>query len=127
MIPDIINFINRLEGYGTRWKELHWSAPSMSHHKLCDEIRDILSDYEDAIAEDSQGMYGDIQVGEIHPVLPASTEAISLLKEIRADVANMKNKWSSQMYTGLVNESDDLFHELNKYIYLFNKVHSSDD
>lgn len=126
MVPDIINFINRLEGYKTRWKELHWSAPSMSHHKLCDEISDILSGYEDEIAEDAQGMYGDIQVGEVRPVLPASRDAISLLKEIRADVANMKDKWNSKMYTGLVNESDDLFHDLNKYIYLFNKTNQID-
>ena len=107
MVPNIINFINRLEGYQTRWKELHWSAPSISYHKLCDEIRGILSDYEDSVAEDAQGMYDRIKVGEINPVLPKSTTAIGLLSEIRADIANMKLEWGSPMYTGLINETDD--------------------
>ena len=48
-----INFINKLEGFKTKCKNLHWSAPKKNIHVYLDEFLDVISDYQDSIAEDA--------------------------------------------------------------------------
>ena len=37
-----INFLNRLEGWKTKCKNLHWSAPKKNIHVYLDEFLEIL-------------------------------------------------------------------------------------
>jgi hypothetical protein len=52
-----IDFINVLEGYKTRIKNLHWAAEAMNIHLRLDEMLGVVSDYEDSIAEESMGIF----------------------------------------------------------------------
>lgn len=40
-----INFLNRLEGWKTKCKNLHWAAPKKNIHVYLDEFLEILSEY----------------------------------------------------------------------------------
>ena len=53
-----IDFLCRLEGWKTRCKNLHWAAPKKNIHVYLDEFLDVLSDYEDSLAEDIMGVLG---------------------------------------------------------------------
>ena len=70
----LLSIENRLHGYHTRLKELHFSAPSYSLHKIIDEFDEKLQEFDDTIMEDAQSIFGVIQPGMIQPVLPEETE-----------------------------------------------------
>ena len=119
MITEILNFENRLQGYKTRVKELHFSANRHSIHIILDDFEGELSEFEDEIMEELQAIHGQYTPGEINPVLPKSLDSDSLLREIRADLINMREFLDSQpMYSGSVSVLDDFLHNVNKTIYL---------
>lgn len=53
-----INFLCRIEGWKTRCKNLHWAAPKKNIHTYLDEFLDVLSKYQDSLAEDIMGITG---------------------------------------------------------------------
>lgn len=108
----------RLHGYHTRLKELHFSAPTMSLHKVIDDFDSALQEFDDTIMEDAQSIFGFIEPGMINPVLPEETEIEALLRSIRAMLADMKDNLQEKLYTGIINTVDDFWSELNKTIYL---------
>jgi hypothetical protein len=121
MNENVINFLSFLESAKTRCKEIHWNAAyTMSYHELADDVLDGISDYQDSIAEEAQALYGNIKIGELNPVkLSMEIDTLTmLLSAIRAELAKMKDVWTEKMFTGLVNETDDYWHLVNKQIYL---------
>lgn len=119
MITEILEFENRIQGYKTRVKELHFAAKKRSLHVIMDDFSKWLGDFEDSVMEDAQAIHGQYKVGELNPVLPKGMTEDDILREIRADLVNMKEFFESQpMYTGCLNELEDFFHLVNKAIYL---------
>ena len=114
----LANLENKLHGYHTRLKELHYSAPSYSIHEIIDKFDEELLEFDDSIMEDAQSIFGQIEPGDLDPILPRETEIEALLGAIRADLADMKDKLSEKLYTGIINEVDDFWHTVNQTIYL---------
>lgn len=108
----------RLHGYHTRLKELHYSAPSYSLHKIIDEFDEELLNFDDKIMEDAQSVFGVIEPGMITPTLPEETDIESVLRSIRALLAEMKDSLQEKLYTGIINSVDEFWSILNKTIYL---------
>ena len=50
------DFLCVLEGFKTKFKNLHWSAYSNSIHVRVDELIDKISGYQDILAEEVQGI-----------------------------------------------------------------------
>ena len=121
----ILNLENQLRGIGTRLKELHFSAPSISVHKLIDDYSSEFAEFEDEIMENSQALWGTIKAGDLDPVLPESMEFITLLEEIRGILTGIKKEaGENMMWTGIINIVDDFWSTTNKYIYLINIVNN---
>lgn len=114
----LLSIEGRLHGYHTRLKELHFSAPNMSLHKVIDDFDSELQEFDDTIIEDAQSIFGFIEPGTIEPVLPEETEIEELLRSIRAMLADMKDTLQEKLYTGIINTVDDFWSEVNKTIYL---------
>lgn len=114
----LVNLENKLHGYHTRLKELHYSAPSYSIHEIIDKFDEELLEFDDSIMEDAQSIFGQIEPGDLSPILPKEIEMEALLGAIRADLADMKDKLSEKLYTGIINEVDDFWHTVNQTIYL---------
>ena len=114
----IMTLENKLHGYHTRLKELHFSAPSMAEHKLIDDFDKDLLEFDDEVMEDAQAIFGRIKVGMIQPQLPKAMNFNDLLIELRADLVKTKDTLTEKMYTGIINVVDDFFHTVNKNIYL---------
>ena len=110
---------NKLHGYHTRLKELHFGAPSVSIHKIIDDFDGALMSYEDEIMEDAQAVFGNFEVGQIQPVLPESTEILELLQEIRGTLSGFFDfMGTSVTWSGIRSETETFWHVLNKTIYL---------
>src|SRR5574344_2558857 len=87
-----INFLNKLEGWKTKCKNLHWAAPKKNIHVYLDEFLDILSDYQDNIAEDYQGILGHMQPNVIKGVPCESLNGIDFIKEVSIKTKEFYNK-----------------------------------
>lgn len=124
----LLNLENKLQGCGTRLKELHWDASSISIHKLVDDFTSDFREFEDNLMENAQAIFGFIEVGSLNPILPEAKSFMELLEDIRGMLVNIKKEAKdSMMWSGIINITDDFFSTVNKYIYLTNITKRSND
>lgn len=116
----ILDLENKFHGIHTRLKELHFSAPTLSLHKLIDDFDSEFQEFDDAIMENSQALWGFIQPGDLNPVLPESMEFLEILSEIKGLLVMIKkeSKDNEMLWAGIINRVDDFIESVNKYIYL---------
>lgn len=112
-----INFLNKLEGYKTRLKNLHWAAPAMNIHVKLDEMLDIVSDYQDEIAEEAMGIYNQMAPNVLNAIPCECTDPVVLLETLRKETTSFYMSLGS--YVGLKSETETFIHNINKYIFLF--------
>lgn len=119
MKENVLNFLNKCEGWKTAIKNSHWSSENLSEHKLFDEIADSLSDIEDVTAEIEQGLHGKINKNELKPTsytIEGSKKIISdILKDTEDFYSSIKE---GEEYIGMRSEIEAFIGELNKYQYL---------
>ena len=115
-----INFINKLEGFKTKCKNLHWSAPKKNIHVYLDEFLDVISGYQDSIAEDYQGILGHMNPNVIEGVKSQSLNAIDFINEVKIATETFYNNIPSDTcYVGIKSETETFIHNIFKYKYLF--------
>lgn len=114
----IIAYINKLHGYKTAVKNLHWSAKNMSEHKLCDDIISLIDDNEDEIAEICQGIHKQIKLNELKPIQYKIVSTDKLLYDLLNDTNEFLNKLNGKRYIGLKSVLENFISELNKFKYL---------
>lgn len=115
----LLNLENKLQGCGTRLKELHWDASSLSMHKLVDDFTAEFREFEDNLMENAQALFGFIEIGSLNPILPEAKTFLELLEDVRGMLVNIKKEAKdSLMWSGIINIVDDFFTTTNKYIYL---------
>lgn len=116
----ILDLENRFHGIHTRLKELHFSAPSMSIHKLVDDFDEEFLEFDDAFMENAQALWGFIKPGDLNPILPDAMTFQELLTEIKGLLVKIKREASDNeiFWSGILNRVDDFMETVNKYIYL---------
>lgn len=115
-----INFLNKLEGWKTRCKNLHWSAPKKNIHVYLDEFLDIISDYQDSLAEGYMGILGKMQPNVIKGSESIALNAFDLIAEIKANTLSFYDKIPNEsLYKGISSECETFIQNINKYDYLF--------
>ena len=115
-----INFINKLEGFKTKCKNLHWSAPKKNIHVYLDDFLGVISDYQDSIAEDYQGILGHMQPNVIEGVKSQSLNAIDFINEVKIATETFYNNIPSDTcYVGIKSETETFIHNILKYQCLF--------
>ena len=117
-----INFLNQLEGWKTKCKNLHWSAPKKNIHTYLDEFLDVLSGFQDALAEDIMGVLGSrLSPNSINGTSCSSDNAIDFINQINTATIIFYNKISDNPnYVGIKSETETFIHNIKKYNYLFN-------
>ena len=78
-----IDFLNQLEGWKTKCKNLHWAAPKKNIHVYLDEFLDILSDYQDGLAEGYMGILGKMQPNVIKGVPSDALNALDFISQVK--------------------------------------------
>lgn len=115
-----INFLNQLEGWKTKCKNLHWAAPKKNIHVYLDEFLDIMSDYQDGLAEGYMGILGKMSPNVIKGISSESLNAIDLISEVlRGTIAFYDKIPKETIYKGIASECETFIQNINKYKYLF--------
>lgn len=115
-----IGFLNKLEGWKTKCKNLHWSAPKKNIHVYLDEFLDILSDYQDGLAEGYQGILGKMQPNAIKGIPSETLNALDFIAEVRKETLAFYDKLPQEtIYKGITSECETFIQNINKYKYLF--------
>lgn len=113
-------FINVMEGWKTRCKNLHWAAPKKNVHVYLDDFLEILSDYQDTVAEGYMGILGKMHPHSVNGIACNALNAMEIIEEIRTKTLSFYNSIPSEsIYVGLKSETETFIHNINKYKYLF--------
>lgn len=115
-----ISFINLLEGWKTKCKNLHWAAPKKNIHVYLDEFLDVISDYQDGLAEGYMGILGKMQPNAIKGTSSDALNAINFIEEVKAGTLSFYDKIPQEtVYKGITSECETFIQNINKYNYLF--------
>ena len=115
-----IGFLNKLEGWKTKCKNLHWAAPKKNIHVYLDEFLGVLSDYQDSLAEGYMGILGQMQPNVIKGFLSNTLNAIDFINEVKSGtLVFYENIPKETIYKGIASECETFIQNINKYKYLF--------
>ena len=121
-----LDYINFLEGIKTKCKSMHWGILNINirdkrgAHIYLDEFLEIISDYQDMIAETTQGILGNyITIDNIEgkKIRIIDDNPQGLLAILLDNVTNFYNKIE---YIGIKSETETFIKDIQKYNYLFN-------
>ena len=110
-----VAFLNQLEGWKTKCKNLHWSAPKKNIHVYLDDFAGILSSYQDGLAEGYMGINGKLGPSILEGISYETDNALDFIETILFYEGLPKET----IYKGIVSECETFIQDINKYIYLF--------
>ena len=122
MNKKVLSFVNKLEGYKTGIKELHWDADNMSQHQLCDDIADRIADFQDQVSEVEQSITGKLAIGNLKP----TSYKVTNLKKFVEDVLDETNTFYKSLedegdtYTGMKSDCESFLSDMQRNLYLVN-------
>lgn len=115
-----INFLCQIEGWKTKCKNLHWAAQNDSIHRRLDDLADVLSSYQDALAEDYMGINGRVRPDILTGISSNAIEPNTFISEIIETTLSFYSQIDSNVvYAGIKSETETFIHNLNKIKYLF--------
>jgi DNA-binding ferritin-like protein len=115
-----IDFLNLLEGWKTKCKNLHWAAPNKNIHEYLDDFLEVLSDYQDGLAEGYMGILGKMSPNIIKGTDSETLNAIDFIEEVKEGTLSFYNRIPQEtVYKGIASECETLIQNINKYRYLF--------
>ena len=116
----IISFISELESFKSDIKQLHWAANSLPQHQLCDDIANIISDYQDKVAEVEQSISGKFPVnvlkGEKHNVTTLKKFVEDVIASTKSFYAKLKKEGDE--YIGMRSDTEAVLSDLQRQLYL---------
>lgn len=126
-IKPFLDFINKLEGWKTKCKNLHWAAQKNNVHVRLDEFLEIISDYQDTVAEGIMGVLG-VHLGpnDVSGNPGNATTAMQLVDEVKSSTLSFYSRIpNNPLYAGLKSECETFIQNVNKYDYLFSLCDSA--
>lgn len=115
-----ISFLNQLEGWKTKCKNLHWAAPNRNIHIYLDEFLDIISEYQDGLAEGYMGILGKMQPNVLRGISSNTLNAIDFITEVKTGTLAFYERIPREsIYKGITSECETFIQNINKYNYLF--------
>lgn len=123
----ILNMINKLEGFKTKLKELHWafrdetiSYKNLNFHKQVDELLSDVSEFQDKFAEGCQAIKGNILFNTLVGINCSCNSILDIIYYIQEDLYLFRSNYSTNKeYIGIINNIEDFYATLNKHTYLF--------
>ena len=122
MNKTVLAFVNKLEGYKTAIKQLHWDAKNMSQHELCDDIAESIAEFQDTVSEVEQSITGKLKVNSLNP----TEYKIKNLKAFVEDVLDATNTFYKEVknmgdtYVGMASDCESFLSDMQRKLYLVN-------
>ena len=116
----ILSFICDIEGWKTAIKQLHWDANSLPQHQLCDDIADLISEYQDKVAEVEQSISGRLPLNN----LKGTPYKVTSLKKFVEDVISGTNSFYTKLknegdkYIGMRSDTEAFLSDMQRQLYL---------
>ena len=116
----ILKYVNDCEGWKTAIKQLHWNAKNLAQHKLCDEIADTISDFQDQVSEVEQSISGNLPFNK----LKGTPYKVSSLEKFINDVIKTTNSFYDRLkkegsdYVGMASDCESFLSEMQRKMYL---------
>lgn len=120
----LLGFLNALEGYKTKTKELHWASKRFlaqrgNIHELLDDLLDIISDYQDIVAEVGQSFLGVIQFNTFKAIPCDATCPLVLIQCLEDQALELKRNYGNDIkWSGIINATDDYIQNIQQKKYL---------
>lgn len=115
-----IQFLNQLEGWKTKCKNLHWAAPKKNIHVYLDDFLAVISDYQDSLAEEMQGILGHMAPNKIIGTECDALDAMTFILEVMNETLKFYSSIPEDIkYAGVRSECETFIHNIFKYKYLF--------
>lgn len=120
-LKPFLDFICKLEGWKTKCKNLHWAAPKKNVHVYLDEFLEVISDYQDTVAEGIMGVLS-VHLGpsDVKGDPGNAQNAQQFVDEVKAGTLSFyKQIPENPLYAGLKSECETFIQNINKFDYLF--------
>lgn len=120
-LKPFLDFICKLEGWKTKCKNLHWAAPKKNVHVYLDEFLEVISDYQDTVAEGIMGVLS-VHLGpsDVKGDPGNAQNAQQFVDEVKAGTLSFyKQIPEDPLYAGLKSECETFIQNVNKFDYLF--------
>ena len=116
----IIFYINKLQGFKTALKNLHWSSKNLNEHELMERFEDIVSKHQDEVAEITQGIFHTkIENNKLQPKPYTIKTPSRLFNDVLKAAENVYDTIQKRKkYIGLRSEIEAFIGQVNKQIYL---------
>ena len=100
---------------------MHWAAPKKNVHVYLDEFLEVISDYQDTVAEGIMGVLSThLGPNDVKGDPGDTTNAKEFIDEVKAFTLDFYEKIpTSALYAGLKSECETFIQNVNKYDYLF--------
>ena len=125
-LQQYIDFINILEGVKTRIKNMHWASKKIANsdkrgvHLYLDDLLGVIGDFQDTIAESSQGIYGSMNLDSVSGVQFIASTPKELVAYIQDKTALFYDGLpQTTSCAGIKSETEVLIKDLQKYQFLF--------
>lgn len=117
----LVEAVNKLEGAKTCLKFIHWNAPSLTEHRLCDDVHKELSEFQDNVAEIFQVIVNErLTLKDMNPQYPSVNTLYDFLivvcDDCQEDAAILRAQNDLDLI-GIISEYEGFVAKLQKFIY----------
>ena len=122
MTKVILDYIEKCEVWKTQIKALHWDAKNLSQHKLCDDIADRISEFQDQVSEVEQALTGNLPTKDFNP----QGKTVDSLKGFVMDVIDESKAFLKKLegmgddYVGMKSDCESFISDMQRQLYLVN-------
>ena len=118
----ILDYINKMEGWKTAIKSLHWDADNLSQHQLCDDIADRIADFQDQVSEVEQSITGKLKINTLKGVTYKIKDLKTFVQDVLDDtnVFYKKVKKLGDTYAGMASDCESFLSDMQRNLYLVN-------
>lgn len=118
----ILDYINKMEGWKTAIKSLHWDADNLSQHRLCDDIAGAIAGFQDQVSEVEQAISGNLNINTLKGVPYKIKDLKTFIQDVLKDtnVFYKKVKKLGDDYVGMASDCESFLSDMQRKLYLAN-------
>lgn len=117
---NITGVLSKLEGFKTRCKNLHWSAPNNDIHTRLDEFLSEIDSFEYKLAEGAMGILGKIGPNSVNGDICDVNNAFDLTDCVGTTICLFYQSIpNTPCWKGVASECESFIQEVNRFSYLF--------